>query len=114
MKRLGPPPGIATCAKAGYGLDRKPRAGEPSLHLLQPLRREAGHQSRGTFSCGTCRVLHHVIRRKKGDSHVHLQRISITALTAVVLGMSDGLGGDEADQPFRRVAPHQMPSDLFY
>jgi hypothetical protein len=28
--------------------------------------------------------------------------------------MSDGLGGDEADQPFRRVAPHQMPSDLFY
>jgi organic hydroperoxide reductase OsmC/OhrA len=31
--------------RQGLGLDRKLRAGNVSLHVLQPLRREAGHTS---------------------------------------------------------------------
>jgi hypothetical protein len=31
--------------RQGFGLDREPRTGEPSLQLLRRLRREAGHQS---------------------------------------------------------------------
>src|ERR1700752_4177158 len=49
--------------RQGLGLDREPRAGNLSLHVLQPLWREAGHQSGGTAWGVSRRLFYHVVRQ---------------------------------------------------
>ncbi len=65
----------------GCGLDREPRAGGLPLQLLQPLRRKAGHQSRGTARRRPRRVFHHVVR-----AHSRHERVRARAIGRALAG----------------------------